>query len=150
MVLRIRSADERERAAESVNDLLIVPMLTIDAVGAPGPDRRQLPFPKVVRQSKRVGIRLGERPQAGLCDQPRQLVARGCHIFDSDRRSSAACANSWTRLTSGRTVTSTRRTASSPRFGAEEFRDGTCSVTENTRHIVLGREGSPMVSSVSS
>src|SRR4051812_44558121 len=104
-------------------------MLTEQAFSAPGPSWRQLPLSQVLGEPCGFGVwhwhRPGRRPATGAFDVNR------LHILDSDRISSAACANSWTRLTSGRTVTSTRRTLSgSPFGGCEEFIDVTWSVTE--------------------
>ena len=72
----------------------------------------------------------------GLRSGPRSVR----HILDSERIRSAAAANSGTSATSGNTVTSTCFTASAdPSRGRDEASDGTWSVTETTRHNVLGR-----------
>src|SRR3954467_6721809 len=101
-------------------------MLAVQAFRTPRPSRRQLPLLEVVgnlvgvfvwrRRLERSGRTAGLRP-----------------IFYLDGISAAAWANSGPRLTSGRTVTSTRRTARSPLRGLLDLIEGTCSVTETTR-----------------
>src|SRR3954452_23773351 len=85
---RIRRADQRQRPAEGVDDLLVMPVLPEQTFRAPGPARWQLPLTEMFRETVRVGVR--------LCDRRSQRPgdAVGLHIFDSDRISSAACANS--------------------------------------------------------
>lgn len=56
LVIAIERADERERAPELVDYLLVVPMLAFHALGAPAPTRWQLPVGEVRRQLVRDAV----------------------------------------------------------------------------------------------
>ena len=144
VVARIGCAHQRQRPAQRIDHFLVVSMLGRQPVGAPTPPRRKLPAAQMLRQLHRGAVEARLR-----FGHPRRVMR--LYSLDSERICAAAASNSGTSAMSGSTATSTTRTDFGvPSDGADDASDGTCTVTETTRHSVLGRVGSPVASTVSS
>src|SRR4051794_453120 len=67
-VLRLRSAHQRKRPVERVDDLLEVSVVVPDALGAPAPTWWQLPIGQVLRKTVRHAMQIARRAKWAVRD----------------------------------------------------------------------------------